>query len=264
MSHRRWWLGFAASGVAALAAASTLIAGAANEPSASGTVLTRGWNNVAYMGTEAETREALASIDGKYKAVYQWSASEQEYRMYSPQVPDFANSLPELKTGDSIWIDVTADNAQLSTGAQSGPKTGVLSIVASSFVPASDLALYEKKFNQLSPASTDLASHRYYAPLHLPQGATITSMKAAFASSGSAGVQIRLDYTALGNADSDTGPVYKLAEVLSTAGPSPMTVQAFSHVVDNSANVYFLVVDLTGGPAAKLFGVSVAYTMGAQ
>jgi hypothetical protein len=30
--------------------------------------------------------------------------------------------------------------------------------------------------------------------------------------------------------------------------------------VDNGANVYFLVVDLTGGSASKLRGVSISYT----
>jgi hypothetical protein len=48
----------------------------------------------------------------------------------------------------------------------------------------------------------------------------------------------------------------------STSGPSPVTAPAFAHTVDNSANVYFLVVDLNGGPAAKLRGVTVAYTGG--
>jgi membrane protein insertase Oxa1/YidC/SpoIIIJ len=89
-------------------------------------------------------------------------------------------------------------------------------------------------------------------------------VKAGFAAPSTGGdVQIRLDYTALANADADTGPVYKLAEVLSTAGPSPLTTQAYAHVVDNSANVYFLVVDPTGGPATKLFGVSIGATFSA-
>lgn len=43
-------------------------------------------------------------------------------------------------------------------------------------------------------------------------------------------------------------------------GRLPQTATAFAHTVDNGANVYFIVVDLTGGPASKLKGVSISYT----
>lgn len=217
-----------------------------------------GWNNISYTGEAQQVGAALAPIEGKYNAAYRWDSEQQVFEFFSPAVPAFANNLGEVKDGDTLWLDITKEGAQLTTGA----RTGVLSIAASTFLPASDLAIYEKKFNELSPVGTDAASQRYYAPLGLPQGATITSMTAAYQATGGGDVQVRLDYTAIGNADSETGPVYKLAEALSTQGPSPVTVQAFSHVVDNSANVYFIVVDLTGGPATKLRGVSVAYTGG--
>ena len=121
-----------------------------------------------------------------------------------------------------------------------------------------DLAIYEKGFNQLSPVGNDVPSQRYFAPVDLPHGATITTMTAAFEGSGDT-VKIRLDYTALTNGDSSAA-VYKLAEVLSSAGSSPQTATAFAHTVDNGANVYFIVVDLTGGPASKLKGISISYT----
>jgi hypothetical protein len=72
---------------------------------------------------------------------------------------------------------------------------------------------------------------------------------------------VRLDYTPMANGTA-ANQVFKLVEVVSTTGASPQTAQAFSHVVDNSANVYFLVVDLTGGAGSKLRGVSLAYTGG--
>ncbi len=220
--------------------------------------LTKGWNNVAYSGSAKPVAEALSPISGKYAAVYRWNAAGKVYEMYAPNAPAQANTLTTLAEGDAIWVNLTSDTAQLTSAS-----TGVLSIAASTFLPASDLAIYEKKFNQLNPVGTDDASKRYYAALNLPQGATITSMTAAFEAPGSGGqVQVRLDYTALTNADSESGQVYKLAEVLSTGGPSPQTAQAFAHVVDNSTNVYFIVVDLTGGQATKLKGVSVAYTGG--
>ncbi len=44
--------------------------------------------------------------------------------------------------------------------------------------------------------------------------------------------------------------------------PPAATPGAFAHTVDNSANVYFLIVDLTGGADTKLYGVSITYTGG--
>lgn len=223
-----------------------------------GTMLPVGWNNIAYSGESQTTSAALAPIEGKYNAAYRWDSQRQVFEFFAPAAPSFANNLDELNEGDSLWLDITKEGAELTAAT----KTGVISIAASTFLPASDLAIYEKKFNELSPVGDDAASQRYYAPLTIPHGATITSMTAAYEASGTGEVQVRLDYTAIGNADSETGPVYKLAEALSSQAPSPVTVSAFSHVVDNSANVYFLVVDLTGGPATTLRGVSVAYTGG--
>lgn len=249
--------------IVSLAAASTGVAVCltawATASAAEESTLPVGWNNIAYMGSTQDVSEVLAPIEGKYTAAYRWDSSQQVFEFFAPTAPSFANSIEALNEGDSISIDVTKEGAQL-TGVTT--KTGVISMAASTFLPANDLAIYEKKFNELSPVGTDEASKRYYAPVAIPQGATITSMTAAYQASGGGQVQVRLDYTALSNADSETGPVYKLAEALSTQGPSPVTAPAFAHVVDNSANVYFIVVDLTGGSATKLRGVSVAYTGG--
>jgi len=109
-----------------------------------------------------------------------------------------------------------------------------------------DLAIYEKGFNQLSPVGNDVPRQRFFAPSTCRTAPTITTLTAAFEGSGDT-VKIRLDYTALTNGDSSAA-VYKLAEVLSSAGGSPQTATAFAHTVDIGANVYFIVVDLTGGP----------------
>jgi len=178
--------------------------------------------------------------------------------VYGPGLPSFANSLTTIRPGDSIWISLTANSGQLSGSvAAGGTGSGRISIAASTFQPASDLAVYDKSFNQLAPVGTDVESQRYYAPVIIPDGAVILSMTVAFEASGGQ-VQARLDYTPLGNG-SNASQIFKLAEVLSSSGASPQTVQAYSHTVDNGANVYFLVVDLTGGPGTKLKGVSIAY-----
>lgn len=225
--------------------------------------LLRGWNNISYLGSSAPPSEALNGISGQYSAVYKWDPSTQAYQLYAPGIPGFVNTLTQINPGDAIWVNYTQAQGEINTGSVGNTGTtpggsGKTSIAASTFVPMSDLAVYEKSFNQLNPVANDVASQRYFAPLLLPQGATITTMTAAFEGSGDT-VKIRLDYTAITNGDTSSS-VFKLAEVLSSAGPSPQTATAFAHTVDNGANVYFLVVDLTGGPASKLRGVSVSYT----
>lgn len=230
---------------------------------ASAAQLLRGWNNISYLGSSAAPSEALNGISGQYSAVYKWDPSSQAYQLYAPGAPGYVNTLTQINPGDAIWVNYTQAQGEINTGSVGNPGnpsggSGKISIAASTFVPMSDLAVYEKSFNQLSPVSNDAASQRYYAPLYLPQGATITTMTAAFEGSGDT-VKVRLDYTAITNGDTSSS-VFKLAEVLSSAGASPQTATAFAHTVDNGTNVYFLVVDLTGGSASKLRGVSVSYT----
>jgi len=224
--------------------------------------LRAGWNNIAYLGAAKPPSEALAPITGQYTAVYRWDSASQSYQLYAPGVPGFANTLTQLNPGDALWINYTEQQGELNTGSladtPAGSGSGKVSIAASTFVPVNDLAIYEKGFNLLHPTASDTASQRYFAPVNLPHGSTITTMTAAFEGSGDT-VKIRLDYTAITNGDS-AAAVYKLAEALSSAGASPQTATAFAHTVDNGANVYFLVVDLTGGPASKLKGVSISYT----
>ena len=247
----------------AVGSAALLTMAIAQYQDARATSLVRGWNNVSYGGNSRPPSEALASISGAYNAVYRYDAAHQDYEVYAPFAPGFVSNITQLNQGDAIWINLTAETANLSTGVTpstttSGP--GKISIAASTFQPASDLAVYEKSFNQLNPISTDDASKRYYAPVILPQGVTITSMTAAFEATGG-DVQVRLDYTPLTNGTIGTS-IFKLVEVLSSAGASPQTANAFSHTVDNGTNVYFLVVDLTNGAATKLKGVSIAYSGG--
>ena len=124
--------------------------------------LVKGWNNVAYMGASAPPSEALDSISGDYDVVYHWDAAAKSYSVYSPENPGFVNTLAALNTGDAIWLNLTATTATLA--AVGG---GTVSISASTFLPASDLAIYEKDFNELYPVGTDAASQRYYANVTL-------------------------------------------------------------------------------------------------
>ncbi|MBK6320154.1 MAG: hypothetical protein IPI33_00965 [Dehalococcoidia bacterium] len=235
---------------------------AGNGRQATAAQLLHGWNNISYLGASAAPSEALSGIAGQYAAVYRWDPVAQTYQLYAPGVPGYVNTLAQINPGDAIWVQYTQAAGELNTGSVGGTTpsggSGKLSIAASTFMPMSDLAIYEKNFNEVKPAGNDVASQRYFAPVTLPHGATITTMTAAFEGTGDT-VKVRLDYTALTNGETSSA-VYKLAEVLSSAGGSPQTATAFAHTVDNGANVYFLVVDLTGGPASKLRGVTISYT----
>ncbi len=246
---------FAAAALVIVGASAALAAG--DEHARAGATLLQGWNNVSYSGGALPPSEAFASVEGKYDSVYRWNAATQSYEVYSPGGPAFGNTLTQMADGDAVWISVTAASATLA----STTKTGNVSMAASTFLPTNDLAIYEKSFNQLNPVGTDAASERYYAPVVLPDGATVTSMTVAFEAGSGTSVQARLDFTPIGNG-TNTGQIYKLAEVVSSTGASPQTASAFGHTVDNQANVYFVVVDLTGGAGAKLRGISIAYTGG--
>jgi hypothetical protein len=244
--------------ISAIAACTAALGIASSDHAGASATLVAGWNNVTYTGGTLPPSEALSTISGKYASVYRWNAASQQYDVFAPGAPSVVNTLAQIKPGDTIWLDVTAESADLVASASAGG--GKLSIAASTFQPASDLAIYEKTYNQLNPVGTDADSQRYFAPIYLPDGATIASMTAHYEASGGDAI-IRLDYTPLSNG-TDAAKVFKLAEVNSTTGASPQTAQAFAHVVDNGANVYFLLVDLTGGSGTKLRGVTIAYTGG--
>jgi len=254
-------VGAAATLAVAAVALIAAVPGAGAAPNS--TTLVRGWNNVAYLGTAKAPADALSGIAGQYSSVYRWDATTQSYALYAPGAPAFANTITQLQPGDTLWVNYTQNSGSFDTGTATGTTTGtagpgVISVPASAFMPMDDLAIYEKSYNQIGPVGTDAASKRYFAPISLPNGVSPTSMTANFVGSG-ATVDVRLDYTPLSNGSSEAS-VFKIAEVLSSSGSSPQTAQAFTHTVDNSANVYFLVVDLTGGSASQLNGVSIAYT----
>jgi hypothetical protein len=216
--------------------------------------LTAGWNNIAYTGGAAAPGQALKSLEGKYSVVYRWDGVAKKYEIYAPGAPEIVNTLTTVNPGDALWVHVTAASAELSTGGFGG----TMSVPASAFLPASDLALYQKDYNQLNPIGADTDSQRYYAPVNLPDGANVTNLTAHFTGTG---IRVRLDYTPIANG-ADASKVFILAEANSTAGASPQSIPSYAHKVDNKANVYFIVVDLTAGATSKLNGVSISYTGG--
>ncbi len=81
-------------------------------PTTTSIPLYTGWNLVGYpAGAARPVPEALASIAGKYTLVFEYDASAPNapWRSYSPQVPDFANTLQAMRPGFGYWVKATQD-----------------------------------------------------------------------------------------------------------------------------------------------------------
>lgn len=81
-------------------------------PTTTSIPLYTGWNLIGYpAGTARPVPDALASIAGKYALVFEYDASapNSPWRSYSPQVPDFANTLQAMRPGFGYWVKVTQD-----------------------------------------------------------------------------------------------------------------------------------------------------------
>jgi len=81
-------------------------------PTTTSIPLYAGWNLIGYpAGVARPVPDALASIAGKYTLVFEYDASSPDapWRSYSPQVPDFANTLAEMRPGFGYWVKATQD-----------------------------------------------------------------------------------------------------------------------------------------------------------
>jgi photosystem II stability/assembly factor-like uncharacterized protein len=81
-------------------------------PTTTSIPLYAGWNLIGYpAGVARPVPDALASIAGKYTLVFEYDASAPDapWRSYSPQVPDFANTLAEMRPGFGYWVKATQD-----------------------------------------------------------------------------------------------------------------------------------------------------------
>ena len=87
--------------LAAVALGSAVIAASGGASAAS---LTRGWNNISYLGDAKAPAEALSPISGEYSSVYRWDPATQTYLLYAPGAPAFANTLTTVSPGDAIWV----------------------------------------------------------------------------------------------------------------------------------------------------------------
>jgi hypothetical protein len=71
-----------------------------------------GWNMISWPSNDTRNVEtALASIAGSYDRVYSYNAldSEDQWKVYDPVAPDYANDLAQLSPGHAYWVRVVTD-----------------------------------------------------------------------------------------------------------------------------------------------------------
>ncbi|MBI2076538.1 MAG: hypothetical protein HYT72_04800 [Candidatus Aenigmarchaeota archaeon] len=74
--------------------------------------LKSGWNLAGYPYiTSMETTKAMASINSKYRSVFAYDSSLKGWKTYTPEKPDFLNSLKNMSPGSGYWIDAITDAA---------------------------------------------------------------------------------------------------------------------------------------------------------
>src|SRR5690348_15571753 len=99
--------------IAAMALGGAVVAAGGGASAAS---LTRGWNNISYLGDAKAPADALSPVSGEYSSVYRWDPATQTYLLYAPGAPAFANTLSTISPGDAIWVNFTEQQGQLNTG----------------------------------------------------------------------------------------------------------------------------------------------------
>ncbi len=72
--------------------------------------LKAGWNEFVYIGAPVDPRDALASIAGKYTAVYRWeNGPEARWRAFDPALPAWAQGVQTFDSCGAYSIFVTED-----------------------------------------------------------------------------------------------------------------------------------------------------------
>ncbi|MBI4015080.1 MAG: hypothetical protein HY365_03960 [Candidatus Aenigmarchaeota archaeon] len=123
--------------------------------------LSEGWNLVGYPSLmPTETKDALASISGKYDSVFAYAANEsraQKWQTYTKEKPDFLNSLKFMLPGRGYWIGATANTVWTpgqSAAQAADSQISAASIKAPQLLPPSEHWGMAKVNGSLAPDNT--------------------------------------------------------------------------------------------------------------
>ena len=71
--------------------------------------LSQGWNLVTYFGATASVEASLSTVIGNVEAVWAYDNQTQQWLCWSPDVPDWVNSLTAMKANTPYYIKVSED-----------------------------------------------------------------------------------------------------------------------------------------------------------
>ena len=66
--------------------------------------LNQGWNLVTWYGTDTRVTTAFASLAGSTFRVYAWDSDEQQWKLFSPDMPPTLITLRTLQRDQSLWV----------------------------------------------------------------------------------------------------------------------------------------------------------------
>ena len=69
--------------------------------------LFRGFNEIVWSQGSVEVADGLASIGGRYTAVFRWNNAGQRWDTFAPQLPSALQGFSQLERGRAYWIAMT-------------------------------------------------------------------------------------------------------------------------------------------------------------
>jgi hypothetical protein len=181
-----------------------------------------------------------------------WGESENGYGVYAASGATHA-----IYADGSISADRLAYNA---------PRTHYFSIVGDSFRPrrVNDSIAFESSFGSGGAYFTAGAEILMLAPVHLPEGAVVTNLRASFLDNSALNLSVTLDQYSVGYTTIAT----VTSSGLSGTGDRSVNVTGAAAVIRNNSNSYMVSVFSTGGNWSgaganlRIRNVTIAYTVG--
>ena len=103
------------------------------------TQLFRGFNEIVWSEGSVEVADGLASIGGRYTAVFRWNNAGQRWDTFAPQLPSTLQGFSQLERGRVYWIAMT-ESGTLVPGREVDPAPGAVSTFGDgTFVVGADI-----------------------------------------------------------------------------------------------------------------------------
>ena len=101
--------------------------------------LFRGFNEIVWSEGSVEVADGLASIGGRYTAVFRWNNAGQRWDTFAPQLPSALQGFSQLERGRAYWIAMT-ESGTLVPGREVDPAPGAVSTFGDgTFVVGADI-----------------------------------------------------------------------------------------------------------------------------